>query len=69
MGYNSRLDEIQAAFLNVKLKTLDNDNSKRQEIAVRYCEEISNSKIKLPFYSRSKDHVFHVFVVRYRAVV
>ncbi len=64
IGVNSRLDELQAAFLNIKLKCLDADNAKRQSIAKRYLQEISNDKIALPFYSGAKDHVFHVFTVR-----
>ncbi|WP_313791454.1 DegT/DnrJ/EryC1/StrS family aminotransferase [Lacinutrix neustonica] len=63
-GYNCRLDEIQAAFLNVKLKRLDADNLKRQEIAAFYLKAIKNSKIKLPFFSKEKDHVFHQFVIQ-----
>lgn len=64
LGFNSRLDEIQAAFLNIKLKLLDQDNAKRQSIAKMYLLEITNKKILLPFYSGAQDHVFHVFVVR-----
>mgnify|MGYP000977381735 FL=1 len=47
-GFNSRLDEIQAALLNVKLKYLDNENKRRREIAEYYCSNIKNSKIVLP---------------------
>ena len=64
LGFNSRLDELQAVFLNIKLKLLDQDNAKRQSIATTYLHEIKNKKIVLPFYSGAKDHVFHVFVVR-----
>ena len=64
LGFNNRMDEIQAVFLNVKLKSLDRDNERRREIAVRYLNEIQNSKIQLPFYDNSKNHVFHLFVVR-----
>lgn len=64
VGVNSRLDELQAAFLNIKLKFLDADNTRRQNIAKRYLSEIKNKKITLPFYNGSKDHVFHVFVIR-----
>lgn len=63
VGYNNRLDEIQAAFLNIKLTKLDEDNAIRRHIAKRYFSEINNSKIKLPFYNQSLDHVFHQFVV------
>lgn len=64
IGRNSRLDEIQAGFLIEKLKALDSYNTVRREIAKRYLNEIENPKIKLPFWSQQKDHVFHLFVVR-----
>ena len=63
VGFNSRLDELQAAFLNLKLPNLDADNEKRRSIAKRYLKGITNSKIKLPFHSGANDHVFHLFVV------
>lgn len=63
LGFNSRLDELQAAFLNIKLPQLDADNEKRREIAKRYLSNIKNEKIRLPFYNGSKNHVFHLFVV------
>lgn len=63
VGINSRLDEIQAAFLNCKLPLLDADNQKRRVIAKRYLSEVTNKKIKLPFYNGSENHVFHLFVV------
>ena len=63
-GVNSRLDELQALFLDVKLKYLDADNLKRQDIAKRYLSEINNEKIQLPFYDESSNHVFYVFVVK-----
>ncbi len=63
LGVNSRLDEIQAAFLNVKLPFLNSDNQRRREIAKRYIAEIRNPKIKLPFWNGSENHVFHLFVV------
>ena len=47
-GLNSRIDEIQAAFLNVKLKYLDAENKKRREIAQFYCKNIKNERIVLP---------------------
>lgn len=64
VGFNSRLDEIQAAFLSVKLKYLDQDNEARRDIAKRYLSEINNPKINLPNYDTSKNHVFYVFVVK-----
>ncbi|GLB53734.1 aminotransferase [Neptunitalea chrysea] len=63
-GLNVRLDEIQAAFLTIKLAKLDADNKRRQEIAKTYLQEISNSKITLPYYSGLLDHVFHLFVIQ-----
>lgn len=64
VGVNSRLDEIQAAFLNVKLPYLNEDNHKRKTIAKRYLAEIKNDKIELPFWDFSNNHVFHLFVIR-----
>ena len=64
VGVNSRLDELQALFLDVKLKQLDKDNLIRLEIAKRYLSEINNEKIILPFYDGLSSHVFYVFVVR-----
>lgn len=64
-GYNSRLDEIQAAVLSVKLKYLDTENTRRKEIAKRYLTEIVNSKIILPHHKTEENsHVYHVFVIR-----
>lgn len=64
IGVNSRLDELQAAFLNLKLPNLNTDNEKRRTIAKRYLSEIKNDKIILPFWDFSENHVFHLFVVR-----
>src|SRR5690554_1748594 len=64
VGFNSRLDELQAAFLNCKLPSLDMDNNRRREIAKRYVSEIKNKKISLPNYDGSENHIFHLFVVR-----
>jgi dTDP-4-amino-4,6-dideoxygalactose transaminase len=63
-GVNSRLDELQAALLNVKLNTLDSEKKIRQEIAGRYLNEIFNYKIELPQVSDVNAHVWHLFVVR-----
>lgn len=63
IGYNSRLDEIQAAFLNVKLPLLDAENNKRKAIARRYLSEIANDKVVLPECDIDR-HVFHLFVIR-----
>lgn len=64
VGVNSRLDELQAAFLNVKLPNLDKDNYRRVAIAKRYLAEIKNDNIRLPFYDNSENQVFHLFVIR-----
>ena len=68
IGVNSRLDELQAAFLNVKLPFLDAENEKRRTIAKRYLSEIKNDKIILPTVSlrgmKQSNHVFHLFVIR-----
>ena len=63
-GVNSRLDEIQAAVLDVKLKYLDKDNQRRREISKYYRENIRNEKIILPKTYNEDSHVWHVFVVR-----
>lgn len=62
-GVNSRLDEIQAAILNVKLKYLNRDNKKRREIAKYYIENIKNSDIILPKTYDENAHVWHVFII------
>jgi len=63
-GVNSRLDELQAAFLNVKLKTLDQETEVRRIIANRYLNEITNIKIILPSVAKQEGHVWHLFVIR-----
>ena len=64
-GLNSRTDEIQAAFLSVKLKQLDRENEIRRHIADLYVENIKNEKIVLPLLPEHKDeHVHHLFVIR-----
>ena len=63
-GRNSRLDEIQSAVLDVKLKYLDEDVASRQEIAKRYIAEIKNSKIVVPKVDDIKAHAFHIFPIR-----
>lgn len=71
-GLNSRLDELQAAFLDIKLKHLDAENQRRREIAQYYCENITNPDIIFPFnssshhhISSSSHHVLHLFVIRH----
>ena len=64
LGVNSRLDEIQASFLSVKLPVLDSDNSERRDIARAYIKGIANPTVVLPACDGSKNHVFHLFVVQ-----
>lgn len=63
-GSNSRLDEIQAAVLDVKLSELDKDNQRRREISLYYRKNIVNTKIALPHTYDEDAAVWHVFVVR-----
>jgi dTDP-4-amino-4,6-dideoxygalactose transaminase len=63
-GVNSRLDELQAALLRVKLKYLDKDTNHRRTIANIYLETIKNKNIILPILRDESNHVWHVFVVR-----
>jgi dTDP-4-amino-4,6-dideoxygalactose transaminase len=63
-GSNSRLDELQAAVLSVKLKYLDADNEKRREIARFYRSEIRNPNVILPTVEDENAHVWHLFVIR-----
>ena len=62
-GRNSRLDEIQAAILDVKLKYLDQDNDKRKKVAKLYYEEIKNPAVILPETKDFASNVFHLFPV------
>ena len=62
-GRNSRLDELQAAVLDVKLKYIDEDNKHRQEVAAYYYEHISNPLIKLPARLQDVNNVYHLFPI------
>lgn len=62
-GRNSRLDEIQAAILDVKLKYLDEDIAKRQQVAAYYYEHISNPLIELPTRLPDENNVYHLFPI------
>jgi dTDP-4-amino-4,6-dideoxygalactose transaminase len=62
-GINSRLDELQAAFLSVKLKYLDEENAQRQKVANTYLNNIRNKAITLPIVATEITHVWHLFVV------
>ena len=63
-GLNSRLDELQAAILRVKLRFLDAENRKRQALAAIYDEMLSSSSLKLPTSTPNVSHVYHQYVVR-----
>ncbi|MFA0568288.1 DegT/DnrJ/EryC1/StrS family aminotransferase [Vibrio gallaecicus] len=63
-GVNSRLDEIQAAMLRVKLSYLDSETARRRKIANLYLKNIKNSQIKLPIWSEDENHAFHLFVIQ-----
>lgn len=63
-GINSRLDEIQAAMLRVKLRYLDQEIEKRREIANYYLENVKNENIILPTLTCRDNHVWHLFVIR-----
>lgn len=63
-GTNSRLDELQAAFLDIKLKYLDETNNYRKNIARKYLNGIDNPNIILPYTDEKNEHVWHLFVIR-----
>lgn len=64
-GINSRLDEIQAAILNVKLPHLDSENQRRRQLAKRYLQEITLPELNLPPSDQIVEDVWHLFVVRH----
>ena len=63
-GWNTRLDELQAAILRVKLRSLDNANNKRRDIANKYSQNLGNAGIVIPIESPDKHHVYHQYVIR-----
>jgi dTDP-4-amino-4,6-dideoxygalactose transaminase len=63
-GYNSRLDELQAAFLRVKLTVLDEWNLSRKEIALQYSKELTSANVVLPITPEFADPVWHLYVIR-----
>lgn len=64
-GLNSRLDEIQAAVLGVKLKYIDQENDERKRIAKKYIQNIENPEIILPEWPKEdEEHIWHLFVIR-----
>lgn len=64
VGYNSRLDEIQAGLLRVKLSHLNELTEERKRIAKRYINEIKNSLIELPKVREKSTHIWHLFVIK-----
>lgn len=64
VGYNSRLDEIQAAIIRVKLKKIDQFNTARRHNAAAYCELINNKNITVPVVASGCEHVYHQFTIR-----
>ena len=66
LGFNSRLDELQAAFLRVKLRKLDEWNLRRRSVAMRYLRELDCvPELKLPFVADWAEPVWHLFAVRH----
>jgi len=65
-GFNSRLDEIQAAILRVKLRHLDDWNNKRRHNAEIYKKHLANTSIILPSETENSKHVYHLFVIRHK---
>ncbi|MDX3775719.1 DegT/DnrJ/EryC1/StrS family aminotransferase, partial [Chromatiaceae bacterium AAb-1] len=63
-GVNSRLDEIQAAMLRVKLKYLDRETALRRQVATKYITGLEHTSLQLPMFDTAESHVFHLFVVR-----
>jgi dTDP-4-amino-4,6-dideoxygalactose transaminase len=64
VGRNSRLDELQAAILRIKLRHLDVDNAKRQQIASRYSKLLSGQPLQIPATREGAEQVFHLYVIR-----
>lgn len=63
-GRNSRLDELQAAILRIKLRHLDADNGKRQNLAAQYSKLLAGLALQLPTSRENAEHVFHLYVIR-----
>jgi dTDP-3-amino-3,4,6-trideoxy-alpha-D-glucose transaminase len=63
-GWNTRLDELQAAILRIKLRTLDNKNDKRKQLAQLYAEYLKGIDLVLPQSMDGTEHVYHLYVVR-----
>lgn len=65
IGYNSRLDALQAAALSIKLSHLDGWNERRRQIAMQYGELLGSTTLSLPATAAGNDHVFHLYVIRH----
>lgn len=63
-GRNSRLDEVQAAVLRIKLRHLDEDNAKRNKIATQYANLLDRNLMQLPLVRPNVEHVFHLYVIK-----
>jgi dTDP-4-amino-4,6-dideoxygalactose transaminase len=66
VGRNSRLDELQAAILRIKLRHLDADNGRRQQLAAQYSERLAGQGLQIPPTREGAEHVFHLYVIRTR---
>jgi dTDP-4-amino-4,6-dideoxygalactose transaminase len=64
IGYNSRMDTIQAAVLRVKLKYIDEWNEKRRAIAKFYDKKLKESDVVTPFVASGRDHIYHLYIIR-----
>lgn len=64
LGYNSRLDELQAAILRVKLRHLDTWNERRHGLADEYAKLLGGSTVGLPYAAPNAKHVYHLYIVR-----
>lgn len=65
LGFNSRLDELQAAFLRIKLRKLDEWNERRRRVATEYLRGLVDTGLTLPTVADWAEHVWHLFVVRH----
>ena len=63
IGYNCRLDEVQAGFLSIKLRSLDADNQKRSDLAAFYNNNIDRSKFILPYVPKDCEPVWHLYTL------
>lgn len=63
-GMNSRLDELQAAILRIKLRHLDADNEKRRKLAAEYSRQLAGLSLQLPSARQNAEHVYHLYVAR-----